>query len=54
MRSCIFLSIFISLNFFIETVTAKVINTADTSLIRQEVLKLTNEAKKIEQETLYL
>ena len=43
MRSCIFLSIFISLNFFIETVTAKVINTADTSLIRQEVLKLTKD-----------
>ena len=44
MRSCIFLSILISLNFFIETVNAKVINTTDMFLIRQEVLKLTNEA----------
>jgi hypothetical protein len=43
MRSCIFLSILISLNFFIETVNAKVINTTDMFLIRQEVLKLTKD-----------
>lgn len=43
MRSCIFSSILISLSFFIETVNAKVINTTDIFLIRQEVLKLTKD-----------
>jgi len=43
MRSCIFLSIVISLSFFIETVNAKVINTTYMFLIRQEVLKLTKD-----------
>jgi hypothetical protein len=43
MRSYIFLSIIISLSFFIETVNAKVINTTDMRLIRQEVLKLTKD-----------
>ena len=43
MQSCIFSSILISLSFFIETVNAKVINTTDIFLIRQEVLKLTKD-----------
>jgi hypothetical protein len=43
MQLRIFLSILISLNFFVETVNAKVIKTTDTAVIRQEVLKLTKD-----------
>ena len=39
----IFLSTLISLSFFVETANAKVIKTIDTSVIRQEVLKLTKD-----------
>lgn len=39
----IFLSTLISLSFFVEAVNAKVIQTIDTSVIRQEVLKLTKD-----------